>query len=587
VNPPISTPYNFAVKSRTGLTGAEALAASSLVALATPILLSYLLDRMGLPFVPMGILPIAVLAPVITLFVLPTRAEWRWDEVAGYAAVVVPAFGWLAWRSGSWGLPVGSGDVTHHLLLVDYIERNWRLVHDPRVEAYLGEMVHYTPGLHILAALTGRWFATDGLHTIQTVVSATVALKAGFVYLVALRLLSGVVAPGTTRTARIGVAMLAAILLLLPRSYVLDSFLHDTFLAQVASEYFAVATWWAIVLWTSCHWSGAMALFALSGMATFLTWPIWVGPPIVALGLTLSSSFSPPLPTRVRHGLIAVGPIVLVAVLYTAGRAAQLGMARAEGAVLQPRASEFGMLLLGLAAAGALLAVRQWPGRVTTFLLAGVGLQAAALYVQSRAVGNTSAYMAFKTFYLFPYPLAVLAVLPLPMVWNAARWAARVWWRQIWLVRAGVAIVAIMTTAVGSYGAYRIHRRTRGPAYTKREVAPITQPMFLAGIWAREHLPPACIAYLVPDDDTSYWLHLAVLRNKRISARTADNATYDLGKTILAWYAPVGLPYAIADMDALTKDVRDELDVMARFGNAAVVKRRGPSRCDEEEEVVR
>ena len=190
------------MNSRTGLTGAEALAASSLVAFATTILLSYLLDRVGLAFVPTSILPIAVLAPPMALFVLRRRAEWRWDEAAGYAAVVVPASVWLAWRAGSWGLPVGSGDVTHHLLLVDYIESNWRLVHDPRVEAYLGEMVHYTPGLHILAALTGRWFGTDGLHTIQSVVSATVVLKAGFVYLVALRLLSAVVATRTVRNHR-------------------------------------------------------------------------------------------------------------------------------------------------------------------------------------------------------------------------------------------------------------------------------------------------------------------------------------------------------------------------------------------------
>src|SRR5262249_60216100 len=134
---------------------------------------------------------------------------------------------------------------------------------------------------------------------------ATVALKAGLVYLVALRVLSDVVVPGKTPAAiRTGVAMVAPILLLLPQSYVLDSFLHDTFLAQVASECFAVSMWWAIALWASCHWSGAMALFALGGVATFLTWPIWVGPPMVALGLTLLFASVPPLSTRVRHGLI-------------------------------------------------------------------------------------------------------------------------------------------------------------------------------------------------------------------------------------------------------------------------------------------
>jgi hypothetical protein len=72
-----------------------------------------------------------------------------------------------AWRAGR-GVPVGSGDVTHHLLLVDYIERNWRLC-TIRASSHLGEMVHYTPGLHIwrrspadgsapTGSRFGRWF---------------------------------------------------------------------------------------------------------------------------------------------------------------------------------------------------------------------------------------------------------------------------------------------------------------------------------------------------------------------------------------------------------------------------------------------
>ena len=48
---------------------------------------------------------------------------------------------------------VRGADLAHHLQLVDYIERHWRLVHEAGVEAYLGEMVHYTPGAHLLAAI--------------------------------------------------------------------------------------------------------------------------------------------------------------------------------------------------------------------------------------------------------------------------------------------------------------------------------------------------------------------------------------------------------------------------------------------------
>ena len=48
----------------------------------------------------------------------------------------------------------------------------------------------------------------------------------------------------------------------------------------------------------------------------------------------------------------------------------------------------------------------------------------------------------------------------------------------------------------------------------------------------------------------------------------------------MRWLTPNGLPYAIADLPALPKDVREELDVIQPFGTAAVVRRRGASACD-------
>jgi len=44
---------------------------------------------------------------------------------------------------------------------------------------------------------------------------------------------------------------------------------------------------------------------------------------------------------------------------------------------------------------------------------------------------------------------------------------------------------------------------------------------------------------------------------------------------------PNGLPYGTADLAALPRGVRDELDIVQRFGTAAIVKRRGPASCDD------
>src|SRR5439155_2461637 len=133
-------------------------------------------------------------------------------------------------------------DLAHHLMLVDYIERHWRLAHDPALGAVMGEMIDDTPGLHLLAAVTGAWTRTDGFHAIYPIVALTVAVKAGLVFAIAMRLLP-------VDAQRIPLAVAAVLLVFAPREYLLRSFTEHSFLAQVVSELFAVAMWWAIVLW--------------------------------------------------------------------------------------------------------------------------------------------------------------------------------------------------------------------------------------------------------------------------------------------------------------------------------------------------
>ena len=108
----------------------------------------------------------------------------------------------------------------------------------------------------------------------------------------------------------------------------------------------------------------------------------------------------------------------------------------------------------------------------------------------------------------------------------------------------------------------------------------VSQPMFLAGQWARANLPPACVDYLVRDGYAAYWLHLAVLGNARQSDRTRDEATFDSKRALVRWIQPAGLPFAIVDdFDALPKDIRTSVDIVRRFGPAAIVKRRGQATC--------
>ncbi len=223
----------------------------------------------------------------------------------------------------------------------------------------------------------------------------------------------------------------------------------------------------------------------------------------------------------------------------------------------------------GGAAAGCVIALFRPAARSTLFLLIGIGLQAGVLFLQARADGNTSAYMSFKTFYLAPYPLAALAVLPPAFAWQLmARMMRASPFSAPFGPVAGQAIVWTLTLLVG----YRCCTGRSSRRSVKRRRS---EPLWQAGRWARDASPTRLRARTWCRMTSGVWLHLAVLRSPRMSSRTADDATSDVGDTIIRWYAPVGLPFAIADMLALTRDVRTDLDVLAEFGGAAVVRRRG------------
>src|SRR5262249_27561096 len=117
-------------------------------------------------------------------------------------------------------------------------------------------------------------------------------------------------------------------------------------------------------------------------------------------------------------------------------------------------------------------------------------------------------------------------------------------------------------------------------AASKIERPIVTDDVYRAGLWARANLPPACIDYLT-DDYTGYWLHLAVLGNTRSSVRATHPDTFHRDKAIERWIYPNGLPYAIVDdVETFSAALFDGTDIVARFGRAEVIKRRGASTCD-------
>jgi hypothetical protein len=535
------------------------------VLLGSAILAAYLTDLAGWTIRPFAILPLSVAAGAAAFVWSGRRARWNAGEVATFAGIVTALLAWLLWLAWPDLLPVGKGpDLTHHLVLIDYIEHHWRLVRGSPVG--LGEMAHYTPGSHLLAALAAAWVGTRGFHTIHPVVAVSVALKAGLVFLIVLRLLPRDV-------PRIPFGVVGALLLLVPRAYFLGSFTRDSYFAQVVSEMFAVGMWWALVVWEERPRTGAMALYALFGSAAFVTWPLGTGPLLLAL-LTLALARDGLTPgQRLGHLLLGAGPIAAVAAVYTAGRVRLVGMVAVSGAVIRPSQVEFAWWFLLLSAIGLGLAVMQRHRRATALLVAAVAVQSATLFALARASGADTPYMALKTLYLAVYPFAAAASLALAGLWQVAVRASGTRVAGTWLSgRAGEWLAWGLVLVLGGAVA-------RPLIAAPRPAPVVSEPLYLAGQWARDHVQRACVDYLVADGDTGYWLHLAVLGNPRTAALEGDVDAFDPHKAMVRWVMPGGLPFAIADLRILPKDVLESVDVLARFGPAAVVRRRGATSC--------
>jgi hypothetical protein len=219
------------------LTGAEVAGVSLASFMAFAVAFAYLSDRITQTIVPAAVLVASGVATLALVAWLRQHAIWHKGDVAAFTGLVAAVLGWLLWLSWPALLPPGGGaDLTHHLQLVDYLDRNWRLVHDPAVEAYLGEMVHYTPGAHLLASLAGRWTGVDGFHAVYPVVAWSVALKTGFVFLIAMRTLQSWVRPkpGAPPAAdpSMPFALIAVALLFLPRAFFVGSFARYSYIAQ-------------------------------------------------------------------------------------------------------------------------------------------------------------------------------------------------------------------------------------------------------------------------------------------------------------------------------------------------------------------
>ena len=552
-----------------------------LVAAAAVMASGYVLDVAGLSIHPWLLGVVAAGALLFGMWTLP-RGTARVSSATSSAPwlallLVVP---YALWMAAPDRLPVTNGpDVVHHLQLIHLIAATGRLPHDAAQYPFLLEMMNYTPGSHIVAAVAAHWLRVDPVRVLLPLTALFVAVKVGIVYVLAVRLLP------EKRGAPV-YALAAPVLLMVPAPYVIGSFFHFFYYAQVLSETFAMAMVVAALGWTRTGASRYLWLASACAVGVFLSWPMWLVPAgtsvLAAIAArALARPACPPQSWRKLEGrahwwieaAIVMAPVALLGILHASTHAAGASIIGSSGAVTRPSAETLGAIFVALGFAGTILAVRVAPARPVAVLFAVTILQALALAAFDARAGARSFYMPFKMVYLIVLPCAVLGALALATAVDfVASKLPPIRLARLDGARSGEAMASAIPLLIAALLA-------TGRMPVKRQQSPLSESALAAGLWTRDALPVACVDYFSRHWLTGYWLHLDVLGNPRLSDRMRAE-TFEFPDTVGKWIQGKGLPYGIVeDVDAIPRDARVDMITVREFGRSAVVKNTRAAPC--------
>lgn len=551
------------------LTLAELLVAAPVTAAAGVIATTYLLDVVGWRF-NWGLIALAALGGMLLTAGLASRfgVRWRcradWPSTLGLLAVMAGLGAYLVWLSGADLLPpTESSDLVHHLNLIKFLQLRQTLVHDPALAEYLVEFVIHPAGSHSLSALAATVFGTTGLKVIYPVVMAAVVLKSGFVYLIVLRVL-----PAERRHPAVALAAPAA--LLLSWNYFFVPFAAHFYYGQLLGEMFVIGLLWLTVRFNDQPAAIWLAWFSWLGAGAALCWTAWLPIPVFTLLVIIWAGHRATIRRRVLWSVTALGATGLLLGVYVFGYLLRndLSIFLYEGSTVRPTLDGFGSLLVIAGLAGLIVSARNAAAHPIRVFAVSAVAQFVGLFLAALA-GRVSFYLGLKILHILIYPLAIFTALAVEAGWHWPLSRLHDSWRRRYRRTAVMAPLVILTVAVGSA------LPSAPPA------SAVNSSALEAGEWAKAHLPNDCIDYVVDHWVTAYWLHVVELGNPIISPHT-EMIVSDWQYAAHArtrWSRSPGLPYAVvANLEQA--DISAPIDVLARFGPAAVVARRGNSQCE-------
>jgi hypothetical protein len=456
---------------------------ASCVALFTLLIIDgYVLNLLGFPAnatVIFGMLVIEGIAIAIWVTRQPLILQHDSLETAGFMLVLSGTWLYFVYPSLPTLLPPSyAGDAANHIAYVNSIYYTERIFGS------------YPGGPALIVATLAHWLDWLPVRLAHPMASLWMGLTAGGLYSLACDILPN-------RRIHKATALFAVLAVYVPSLYFAGMLVGPQyFMTQVAAQLFILGfVLFLVQYFETSHpvWPLGMILCLIGITVSF---PLWIVLPLSIFGSCIVVQWHTGA-VRFKDALFTSALVVgipalfwLAIMLTNRSYVPSLSMLYDPGAVISPSVDSLGGLFLVFPALGLLLVRRHGPRSfiLVSFLVFAL-LQTLTMIAAGRILGWAQ-YWVIKSFYVWIYPLGLLAALPVASVFERLQ---KYWPRAIHAFP--VFILSIFGMGV------LIPTLLPPPGF-----APLSESELQVALWARQHLNTLHVNYIGASSLTANWL---------------------------------------------------------------------------------